>query len=105
MFNQEQNVAKRLNGKRKRATEILSKTIPPKYFRVGEHVECSSDREEEGEEIASVNGSEDKDTQESDNMTLKTTVTKQKVVTLKRSPPFTQKMSVNIARTLMCTGD
>ena len=33
------------------------------------NVESSSDREEEGEEIASVNGSEDEDTPESDNDT------------------------------------
>ena len=36
--------------------------------------------------------------------TLKTTVRKQKVVTLKRPPPFTLKVPVNIVRTLMCTG-
>ena len=36
--------------------------------------------------------------------TLKTTVRKQKVVALKRLPPFTLKVPVNIARTLMCTG-
>ena len=34
---------------------------------------------------------------------LKTTVRKQKVVALKRPPPFTLKISVNIARTLKCT--
>ena len=36
--------------------------------------------------------------------TLKTKVRKQKVVALKRPPPFTLKISVNIARPLMCTG-
>ena len=37
--------------------------------------------------------------------TLKTTVRKQKVVALKRPPPFTLKVRpLNIARTLMCTG-
>ena len=36
--------------------------------------------------------------------TLKTTVGKQKVVAPKRPPPFTLKVPVNIARTLMCTG-
>ena len=36
--------------------------------------------------------------------TLKTTVRKQKVVTLKRPPPFILKVPVNIVRTLMCTG-
>ena len=35
--------------------------------------------------------------------TLKTTVRKQKVVALKRPPPFTLKVPVNIAKTLMCT--
>ena len=35
--------------------------------------------------------------------TLKTIVRKQKVVALKRPPPFTLKISVNIAKTLMCT--
>ena len=34
--------------------------------------------------------------------TLKTTVKKLKVVALKRPPPFTLKVSVNIVRTLMC---
>ena len=37
-------------------------------------------------------------------MTLKTTVTNQKVVALKRPPPFTLKVPVNIAWTSMCTG-
>ena len=37
-------------------------------------------------------------------MTLRTTDRKQKVVTLKRPPPFTLKVPVNIAWTLMCTG-
>ena len=36
--------------------------------------------------------------------TLKTTVRKQKVVALKRPPPFTVNVPVNIVRTLMCTG-
>ena len=36
--------------------------------------------------------------------TLKTTVKKQKVVAMKRPPFFTLKVSVNIVRTLMCTG-
>ena len=36
--------------------------------------------------------------------TLKTTVRKQKVVALKRPPPFTLKVPVNIVRTVMCTG-
>ena len=35
--------------------------------------------------------------------TLKTTVRKQKVVALKRPPPFTLKVHVNIAKILMCT--
>ena len=35
--------------------------------------------------------------------TLKTTVRKQEVVALKRPPPFTLKVPVNIAKTLMCT--
>ena len=35
--------------------------------------------------------------------TLKTTVRKQKVVALRRPPPFTLKVPVNIAKTLMCT--
>ncbi|CAH3199028.1 unnamed protein product [Porites evermanni] len=35
--------------------------------------------------------------------TLKTTVRKQKVVALRRPPPFTLKVHVNIAKTLMCT--
>ena len=36
--------------------------------------------------------------------TIKTTVRKQKVVVLKRPPPFTLNVPLNIARTLMCTG-
>ena len=36
--------------------------------------------------------------------TVKTTVRKQKVVALKRPPPFTLKVPVNIVRTLMSTG-
>ena len=35
--------------------------------------------------------------------TLKMIVRKQKVVALKRPPPFTLKVPVNIAKTLMCT--
>ena len=37
--------------------------------------------------------------------TMKTTVRKQKVVALKRPPPFTLKVPVNFARTLMCAGN
>ena len=37
--------------------------------------------------------------------TRKTTVREQKVVALKRPLPFTLKVPVNIARTLMCTGN
>ena len=71
--------------------------------------ESSSDIEEEGEEeqeeevAYSENDSEAEDTQESDNDTEKT-VRKEKVVILKRPPPFTLKVPVNIVRTLMCTG-
>ena len=67
--------------------------------------ESSSDMEnqEEEEEVASENGAEAEGTQESAT-TLKTTVRKQKVVALKRPPPFTLKVPENIARTLMCTG-
>ena len=36
--------------------------------------------------------------------TPKKTVRKEKVVILKRPPPFTLKVPVNIVRTLMCTG-
>ena len=36
--------------------------------------------------------------------TLKTTVRKQKVEAVKRPPPFTLKVPVNIVRTLMCKG-
>ena len=36
--------------------------------------------------------------------TLKTTVRKQKVIAMKRPPPFTLKIPVNIERILMCTG-
>ena len=36
--------------------------------------------------------------------TPKKTVRKEKVVSLKRPPPFTLKVPVNIVRTLMCTG-
>ena len=48
--------------------------------------------------MASENDSEAEDTQESDNDTKKDR--KEKVVILKRPPPF----PVNIVRTLMCTG-
>ena len=69
--------------------------------------ESSSDienQEEEEEEMASENGVEAEGTQESDNDIGKTTVRKQKVVALKRLPPFTLKVPVNIVRTLMCNG-
>ena len=36
-------------------------------------------------------------------LATKVIMRKQKVVALKRPPPFTLKISVNIARTLMCT--
>ena len=36
--------------------------------------------------------------------TLKTTVRKQKVIAMKRPPPFTLKIPVNIVRILMCMG-
>ena len=36
--------------------------------------------------------------------TLKTTVRKQEVIAMKRPPPFTLKIPVNIVRILMCTG-
>ena len=71
--------------------------------------ESSSDienqEEEEEEKVASENGVEAEGTQfKRAKVTLKTTVRKQKVVALKRPPPFTLNVSVNIARTLMCTG-
>ena len=53
--------------------------------------------------MASENGVEAEDTKRAIT-TLKTTVRKQKVVVLKRPPPFTLKVPVNIARTLLCTG-
>ena len=66
--------------------------------------ESSSDIEnQEEEEMASENGVEAEDTKRAIT-TLKTTVRKQKVVVLKRPPPFTLKVPVNIARTLLCTG-
>ena len=67
--------------------------------------ESLSDIENYGaEEVATENGSEAEGTQESDNDT-KTTVKKQKVLTLKRPPTFTLKVPVNIVRILMCTGN
>ena len=67
------------------------------------NVESSSDREEEGKEIASANGSEAKDTHESDNDTENESQ-KQTILALKCPPPWTLKIPVNIVRTLMCTG-
>ena len=66
--------------------------------------ESSSDIEnqEEEEEVASENGVETEGTQENDNDT-EMIVRKQKVVALKRPPPFTLKVPVDIAKTLMCT--
>ena len=67
--------------------------------------ESSSDienQEEEEEEVASENGVELKAPKRA-TTTLKTIVRKQKVVALKRPPPFTLKVPVNIAKTLMCT--
>ena len=78
-----------------------------KGFRNGENtseneskVESSSGREQE--EIASANGSEAEDKRAT--TTLKTTVRKQKVIAMKRPPPFTLKIPVNIVRILMCMG-
>ena len=66
--------------------------------------ESSSDIEnQEEEEVASENGVELKAPKRA-TTTLKTIVRKQKVVALKRPPPFTLKIFGNIARTLMCTG-
>ena len=67
--------------------------------------ESSSDIEnqEEEEEMASENGVEAEGTQESDNDTENDSQEK-KVVALKRPPPFTLNVPVNIARILMCTG-
>ena len=61
--------------------------------------ESSSDIEnqEEEEEVASANAPKRATT------TLKTTVRKQKVEALKRPPPFTLNVHVNIAKTLICT--
>ena len=56
-------------------------------------VESSSNREEDGEKLASVNVGEAGDTQESDNDTENDW--KQKVVVLKR-PLLTRKLPVNI---------
>ena len=61
------------------------------------NVESSSDREEEGEEIASVNGSEDEDTLESDNDTENDSEETESI-SLKRKPSFILEISVNIAR-------
>ena len=52
--------------------------------------------------MASENGVEAEGTKRA-TTTLKTTVRKQKVVALERPPPFTLKVPVNIAKTLMCT--
>ena len=51
-----------------------------------------------------MNGSEYEDTHEIDNDTENDSEATQKVVALKCPPPFTLKISVNIARTLICTG-
>ena len=68
------------------------------------HEESSSDIEnqEKEEEVASENGVKAEGTKRA-TTTLRTTVRKQKVVALKRPPPFTLKVPVNIAKTLMCT--
>ena len=63
-------------------------------------VESSSGREQE--EIASANGSEAEVKRAT--TTLKTTVRKRKVIAMKRPPPFTLKIPVNIVRILMCMG-
>ena len=65
----------------------------------------SSDMEnqDEDEEVGSENGVEAEGIQESAT-TMKTTVRKQQVLTLKRPPPFILKVPVNIARTLRCIG-
>ena len=57
------------------------------------------ENQEEEEEMTSENAVEAEGTQESDNA-LETTGRKQKVVTLKRPPPFTLNILVNIAKTL-----
>ena len=54
----------------------------------------------EEEEVASENGSEAEGNQESDNDTENDS--QETVVVLKRPPPFTLKVPVNIVRTLMC---
>ena len=68
--------------------------------------ESSSDIEnqEEEEEVASENGVEAEGTQESDNDTDNDSQETESYVALKRPPPFTIKVPVNIVRTLMCTG-
>ena len=54
--------------------------------------------------MASENGRVKLKTPERATTTLKTTVRKQKVIVMKRPPPFTPKFPVNIVRILMCTG-
>ena len=66
-------------------------------------MESSSDREDEGEEIASMNGSKDEDIQESENDTEKDSQETESR-TPETSTTFPLKISVKIARTLMCTG-
>ena len=53
--------------------------------------------------MASENSSEAEDTRESDN-DIENDSEEQKVRAMKRPPPFTLKMPVNIVRILMCTG-
>ena len=72
-------------------------------FQNESNVESSSDREDEGEEIASMNGSKDEDIQESENDTEKDSQETESR-TPETSTTFPLKISVNIARTLMCTG-
>ena len=72
-------------------------------FQNESNVESSSDREDEGEEIASMNGSKDEDIQESENDTEKDSQETESS-TPETSTTFPLKISVNIARTLMCTG-
>ena len=74
----------RKNGNFKGGTKILSNESS---------VESSSNREEDGEKLASVNVGEAGDTQESDNDTENDW--KKKVVVLKR-PLLTRKLPVNI---------
>ena len=63
------------------------------------HVKRSSDRKEEGEEIALPMAVKPKTLKRAKTI-LKTTVRKQKV----KAPHFTLKISANIVRLLMCTG-